>query len=137
MSHQQFSRISTKFANLTSLSLWIIGTIATTAIGQIITTGSAWAQSNPNVAQTSEPTRIIRVRDLLPLQPASVLGGTVNAKCSFDITAMGIILPGCGAGPSMIDPGLRKQVADEINAIPGHQANIEAPNDRLLIRVPL
>jgi hypothetical protein len=134
MSHQH-SRISTKFAKFASL--WITGTIATTAIGQIITTGSALAQSDPNVAQTSESTRIIRVRDLLLLQPASVLGGTVNAKCSFDITDMGIILPGCGAGPSMIDRGLYKQVADEINAIPDYRVYTEAHNDRLLIRIPL
>jgi hypothetical protein len=137
MSFQRFSRSSAKSVNLASLSLSIMGIIFTTAIGQIITTGSAWAQSNPNVVPTSESTRILRVRDLLPLQPASVLGGTVNAKCSFDITAMGIILPGCGAGPSMFDPGLRKQVADEINANPVHQGNRETPNDRLLIRIPL
>jgi hypothetical protein len=137
MSYQQCSRISTKFAKLASLGLWITGTIAVVAIGQIITTGSAWAQGNPNVAQTSEATRIIRVRDLLPLQPASVLGGTVNAKCSIDITAMGIILPGCGAGPSMIDRGLYKQVEREINAIPAYRIYTEAHNDRLLIRIPL
>jgi hypothetical protein len=136
MSHQQFSLISTKFAKLTSLSLWIMSTIATTAIGQIITTGSAWAQGNPKVAQTPESTQIIRVRDLLPLQPASVLGGTVNAKCSIDITAMGIILPHCGTGTFLIDRDLYKQVADEINAIPGYRVYTEASNDRLLIRIP-
>jgi hypothetical protein len=129
----QYSRISTKFAKLASL--WITGTIATTAIGQIITTGSAWAQSNPNVAQTSESTRIIRVRDLLPLQPASGLGGTV-IKCSIDVTAIGILLPGCDAGPSMFDRGLYKQVEGEINAIPAYRIYTEAHNDRFLIRIP-
>jgi hypothetical protein len=140
MSHQQFSLISAKSANLASLSLSIMSVIFTTAISQIITTSSAWAQSNSNVAQTSESSRITRAHDLLPLQPASVLGGTVNAKCSFDIISMGIILPDCGAGDESFMSDRRqfyKQVERNIYVIPGYQANTEAPNDRILIHIPL